>query len=287
MNDLERAFYNSPFYSRKHKGYFDTYHGLLDKFRGVDGLVVLEIGVLEGGSLFMWQTYFPGARIIGVDLNPSARKWEQHGFEIYIGNQADPIFWSDVFAKVGQIDILIDDGGHSGLQQSATVAHCLPNIRDGGILAVEDTHTSYQREFGGPSKWSFTNSALQLVHGLSAVGTRSVFGEHVKSVSFFTSVVAFHIGREGPSSRYLVVENEGKRDYAGDFRYRGTSLGTLAAKFQEFLNQSKVPAFAHFSQVVKKAISSAGGLAFRASMFLDNRRGARLLRRKLGRLAKN
>ena len=34
----------------------------------------MEIGVLGGGSLFMWRDYFgPKARIIGVDLNPNAK----------------------------------------------------------------------------------------------------------------------------------------------------------------------------------------------------------------------
>ena len=31
----------------------------------------------------MWRDYFgPKARIIGVDFNPNAKKWEEHGFEI-------------------------------------------------------------------------------------------------------------------------------------------------------------------------------------------------------------
>ena len=36
----------------------------------------------------MWRDYFgKDARIIGIDLNPEAKKWEKHGFEIFIGNQ--------------------------------------------------------------------------------------------------------------------------------------------------------------------------------------------------------
>ena len=35
------------------------------------------------------------ARIIGIDLNPSAKKWEKDGFEIFIGSQSDTNFWNN------------------------------------------------------------------------------------------------------------------------------------------------------------------------------------------------
>lgn len=61
----------------------------------------------------MWRNYFgPKARIIGVDLNPSALVWEDFGFEIYIGDQADPNFWESFNVLVGNIGVVLDDGGH-------------------------------------------------------------------------------------------------------------------------------------------------------------------------------
>ena len=32
------------------------------------------------------------AKIIGIELNPDAKILEKHGFEIYIGDQANPSF---------------------------------------------------------------------------------------------------------------------------------------------------------------------------------------------------
>jgi len=58
----------------------------------------VEIGVANGGSLFMWRSFFgKKARIIGIDFNPTAKKWEKYGFEIFIGNQAHSIFWNFFF----------------------------------------------------------------------------------------------------------------------------------------------------------------------------------------------
>ena len=96
-------------------------------------LVFVEIGVLDGGSLIMWRKYFGNkARIIGIDLNPNAKKIAKNNkIEIFIGNQADPDFWKSFFKKVGKIDILLDDGGHTNKQQILTSTN-VKHIRDGG-----------------------------------------------------------------------------------------------------------------------------------------------------------
>ena len=97
-----KAFMNSPYRSIKHKSYFDVYDTLLEEYVGKD-ITFVEIGVLDGGSLFMWREFFgPEARIIGVDLNPNAKKWEEEGFEIFIGDQSDKLFWKKFFNKGGK-----------------------------------------------------------------------------------------------------------------------------------------------------------------------------------------
>ena len=56
-------------------------------------ITFVEIGIGNGGSLFMWKKFFgKKARIIGIELNPDAKKLEKFGFEIFIGDQSDPFF---------------------------------------------------------------------------------------------------------------------------------------------------------------------------------------------------
>ena len=70
------AYKKSPYRSIKHSTYFSVYDHLFSKFRNKK-IVFIEIGVLAGGSLFMWRNFFGSkARIIGVDMNPDAKKWE-------------------------------------------------------------------------------------------------------------------------------------------------------------------------------------------------------------------
>ena len=84
-----KSFMKSPYNSIKHSTYFDSYDYFFNDYIGKE-ITFLEIGVLAGGSLFMWRDYFgPKARIIGIDFNPNAKKWEEHGFEIFIGSQSD------------------------------------------------------------------------------------------------------------------------------------------------------------------------------------------------------
>ena len=228
---LKLIYENAPYLSIKYDTYFLVYESLLEKYVGKD-ITIVEVGVFNGGSLFMWREFFgPSARIIGVDLNPIAREWEKHGFEIYIGDQGCENFWQDFFHKVGVVDVIIDDGGHTNLQQVITTHNAIPHVRDGGVLIVEDVHTSYFREFGNPSRYSFINFAFRIVDGINsrAFALRDVyrhFSSCVYSVSFFESIVVFHIDsrlciRSSPTS------NGGQSRNASDFRYHSVLQSML------------------------------------------------------------
>ncbi len=74
--EIYRHYRNSKYLSIKHSSYFQVYEELLSKYRNKK-ITFVEIGVFNGGSLFMWRSYFgPEARIIGIDFNPEAKKWE-------------------------------------------------------------------------------------------------------------------------------------------------------------------------------------------------------------------
>jgi len=46
---------------------------------------ILEIGVNTGSSLAIWKQYFTKARFIGVDINPTCRRFEGDRVKIEIG----------------------------------------------------------------------------------------------------------------------------------------------------------------------------------------------------------
>lgn len=225
MSDLRKIYYETKYLSIKYDSYFDAYEELLSKYRG-KAITFVEVGIFNGGSLFMWREYFgPQARIIGIDLNPAAKMWENHGFEIHIGDQASETFWSDFFKKVGPVDVFIDDGGHTNLQQIATLHCAVEHVRDGGVLIVEDVHTSYFREFGNPWSRSFAGFAAKIVDGVNSRAfalrtTRERYAQRVHRVSFFESIVALHVNA-ALCKKSVPISNQGITQQASDFRYQG------------------------------------------------------------------
>ena len=131
----------------------------------------------------------------------------EKGFEIFIGDQSAPGFWQDFFAEVGDVDIIVDDGGHTNKNQIITVECCIDHIKDGGVLLIEDVGTSYLPEYGNPSRFSFVNYSKGLVDRLQLRGplvrTRppDKFTKSVYSISFLNRSYAFFVDRRlcGPS----------------------------------------------------------------------------------------
>ena len=202
----------SPYRSIKHKTYFDVYDKLLEEYIDKD-ITFVEIGVLDGGSLFMWREFFgQKARIIGIEINESAKVWRDHGFEIFIGSQGDPSFWKDFYDEVGDIDVLLDDGGHTYQHQIVTTESALPHINQGGKIIVEDTYTSYQKEYGSPSSYSFIKYASNLVDGMNlrtpVIGSKKT-NSIVSNVSFFESIVGISIDKNIDLSMGKGVANNG------------------------------------------------------------------------------
>ena len=218
--NTHKSFIKSPYRSVKLSTYFESYDHFFSKYRN-QNITFVEIGVLGGGSLFMWRDYFgPEARIVGVDLNPNAKKWEKNGFEIYIGNQSDIKFWEAFRQEVGSIDVVLDDGGHTYEQQIITTECLLSAMNDGGIIVIEDTHTSYMEDYGPKSK-SFIEYTKKLIDNVNMRFVK--FSDYASERRFWSievveSMVAFKINKKASNLESELMENGGIDDLAQDFR---------------------------------------------------------------------
>ena len=221
---LFQIYKNLKHVSLKCDTYFQTYEELFKNYVGRE-IVFVEIGVLHGGSLFMWKEYFgKKARIIGIDLHPKAKELEKYGFEIYIGSQSNKIFWKDFYAKVGKIDILLDDGGHINDQQIVTLSEGIHNINDDGIIVTEDVHTSYLKKFGNPSKHSFINYSKYLIDVVNSrfpdtkMKKNNDFRNKIYSISFYESIVAIKINSKKSIETTVLKNNENEMFKTADLR---------------------------------------------------------------------
>jgi len=221
---LFQIYKNLKHVSLKSDTYFQAYEEMFSKYVEKK-ITFVEVGVLHGGSLFMWREYFgEKARIIGIDLNPAAKALEKYGFEIHIGSQSDINFWKNFFSKIGKVDILLDDGGHGNLQQIVTLSEAIHNTNDEGTIVIEDTHTSYLKKFGNPSKYSFINYSKYLTDVINSrfsgikVIKNNNFKNKIYSISFYESIVAIKINSKKSIETTLLKNNENEMFKVTDLR---------------------------------------------------------------------
>ena len=80
--------------------YIEIYDQYFSKYRGQE-IVFLEIGIAHGGSLQLWRRYFgEKAIIIGVDVNPECKQFEEGNTKVFIGSQVDPVFLEQLKNKI-------------------------------------------------------------------------------------------------------------------------------------------------------------------------------------------
>lgn len=213
MNFLEEYFHSNrgPLLN-KWMHYFDVYDRHFARYRNSE-LLMVEIGVFHGGSLGMWKEYFgPRARIVGVDINPRASRFADDQVDIVIGDQSDRTFLKRLRDQYPRIDILLDDGGHSMLQQIVTFEELFDAVADDGIYMVEDVHTSYWAEYGGGllNPNSFIEYSKRLVDELNAWHVRewaekerSSISRSAHSITFYDSVLAIEKRRKRPPEAHM------------------------------------------------------------------------------------
>jgi hypothetical protein len=199
MNDLESFFYaNTGPLLNKWRHYFEIYDRHFSRFRGKPNKIV-EFGVSQGGSLKMWQSYFGRqVQLIGVDINPLCKQFEEPGIEILIGDQENRNFLQSIAKKHPDIDILIDDGGHTMKQQIHTFEELFPCVNSNGVYLVEDLHTSYWASWGGGLKRQgtfieYSKGFIDMLNAWHHEGIKEIshnsFARSVHSLHFYDSIL--------------------------------------------------------------------------------------------------
>jgi len=198
MNDLREYFKNNNGrLIHKYDHYFDIYARYFEKYRSKE-IKILEIGISQGGSLQMWKHYFgPQAKIYGIDIDPRCKNFEEDNIEIFIGSQSDREFLKSIKKKIGQVDILIDDGGHTMEQQIVTFEMLFDFVKSDGVYLCEDTHTAYWYGFGGGyrRKSNYIEYTKNLIDQLNAYHSKDKgfevdeFTRTADSIHYYDSIV--------------------------------------------------------------------------------------------------
>jgi hypothetical protein len=189
--------------------YTPHYASHLKKFK-YDRIKLLEIGVggyenlHEGGnSLRMWKKYFPFGKIFSIDLFDKS-SLQENRIKIFCGSQIDTNFLEKITNKIGEIDIIIDDGSHINEHVIETFKMLFPKLKNGGIYVVEDTQTSYWKDYGGDMDLSNSKTTMNFFKGLTdslnykefknTNHEHDYFGSKIRSIHFYHNLIFIYKG---------------------------------------------------------------------------------------------
>jgi hypothetical protein len=157
-------------------GYLEWYDPILQPLVG-QKVTVLELGVLNGGSLRLWRDYFPGGTVVGIDRQLPSDVAGEARIHMFQGSQDDIGFLSDVARRTAPsgFDLIIDDASHIGTLTKVAFWHLFNNhLKSSGLYAIEDWGTGYWDDW--PDGRSYRPEALRA--GPAAADPRAHWPSH-------------------------------------------------------------------------------------------------------------
>ena len=128
---------------KKFHNYMPIYEKYFTQIR-YDVKKILEIGIKQGRSHFMWLNYFPNATVYGIDIDDKTGL-EKDRFITFKCDQSDIESLNKFIELYGNdFDIIIDDGGHTMKQQQTSFKILFDALKSGGLYVIEDLFTSYK-----------------------------------------------------------------------------------------------------------------------------------------------
>lgn len=151
--------------------YLPFYDRLLSPMRHKP-VSILEIGTLSGQSLHMWDAYFdhPESKITGVDIIEWWTPSPDSRIKMHIGSGTSHEFMQSVVNAAGPFDLVVDDAGHFWGDQKQTLAIMWPHVKSGGLMCIEDLHTSFDKGYSSPGETTFVEHLLGWFNDLHESG---------------------------------------------------------------------------------------------------------------------
>jgi len=164
------------FYMSKSRGYLDSYRQIASQlFNQSVALNILEMGILQGGSVVFFDKFFEPRKLVCIDIMrdpaPALERYPGSHIRKYYGtSQADaPAVKRIIQSEFREpIDLVIDDASHWYEETRTSFEAVFPYLRPGGIYIIEDwtwAHGSAAQrdDHIWRDKHALTNLILQLV----------------------------------------------------------------------------------------------------------------------------
>jgi hypothetical protein len=190
-----------------HNYYNRFYQNLLSPYQ--KNCDILEIGVLDGASLKVWNEFFDNGIIHGIDINnyqsESDRIWM---FNVDQSSQEKLMEFSNNGFKY---DVIIDDGSHKMNDVQITAQILFENVKDGGVLVIEDLQTSVECRmpeksvfgWGDPTKTTALDMLRSIINGNPQTDYKTERWE-----SFLNNIESIQISNDREDSIYAIIRKK-------------------------------------------------------------------------------
>lgn len=155
-------YYNHNYYTRVYENLLRPYKSYCD---------ILEIGVLGGASLKIWDDFFESGVVHGIDIEPKSLDYGRTKCFVVDQSNEDSL---KSFTENGQkYDIIVDDGSHRMRDQQITVQILFKSLKSGGHFVIEDLQTSTECRmpskavfgWGDPEKTTCLDMLYSIING--------------------------------------------------------------------------------------------------------------------------
>lgn len=155
----------------KQHGYTQYYSMFFDAVREKENNL-LEIGIDKGGSIKMWQDYFPNSRIYGIDLRSDYEYLLDHRTSTHIvdqSNKGELIVFASQFPE-GHFNIIVDDGSHKSSDMILTFETLFPYLASGGYYVIEDLLCNYDERWKAIGEFGIIDRIKNMVDEVNMDG---------------------------------------------------------------------------------------------------------------------
>jgi predicted O-methyltransferase YrrM len=147
--DTDKSSQRTNVTNHRHCHPYTLFYDGLFKNKKNEHLKIAELGILDGGSLRMWQEYFTNSEIYGFEYNDNfinnfKQKFNNDRITLTNIDVTNKDSIVNAFTKLNILyDIIIEDTTHTFEDQIRVIENTYQYLKPGGIIIIEDIFKSY------------------------------------------------------------------------------------------------------------------------------------------------
>ena len=209
------SFLSKKFQTDKCIHNYDDYY--INIFRGIrkKKLKILEIGIgghqeenFIGGSLLLWNSYFPRSQIYGIDLSKKTLFNRYRRIQTFVVDQSKSESLDEFAKEYGPFDIIIDDGSHFTDHILTTFNSLYKFLNSDGYYFIEDMGATYIKSFSGEPDFAKNSVFFTRAMAIAKMTTRSSISDNYENLKEeFSKLHSITFGKN-----IVIIKNSTEKD---------------------------------------------------------------------------